>query len=62
MKVVEEEQEARDPWGNSHGSADQLLDFERIMANTRKDDVAVHVRDPLGNIVTPHPLGVILPT
>ena len=31
------------------------------MANTRKDDVAVHVSDPLGNVVKPHLLGVILP-
>ena len=40
---------ARDPWGYSPGSADQLLDFERIRANTRKDEVSVCVKDPLGN-------------
>ena len=52
---------ARDPWGYSPGSADQLLDFERIMANTRKDEVSVSVRDAQGNIVQPRLLGVILP-
>ena len=52
---------ARDPWGYSPGSADQLLDFERIMANTRKDEVSVSVRDARGNIVQPRLLGVILP-
>ena len=31
------------------------------MANNGKSEVAVHVRDPLGNIVTPIPLGVTLP-
>ena len=49
---------ARDPWGYAPGHADELLDFERIMANTRSKEVAVHARDPLGNIVTPIPLGV----
>ena len=52
---------ARDPWGYSLGSADQLLDFERIMANTRKDEVSVYVKDARGNIVKPRLLGVILP-
>ena len=52
---------ARDPWGYSPGSADQLLDFERIMANTRKDEVFVFVKDARGNIVKPRLLGVILP-
>ena len=52
---------ARDPWGYSPGSADQLLDFERIMPNTRKDEVSVRVKHPLGNIVKPRLLGVILP-
>ena len=52
---------ARDPWGYAPGSADQLLDFERIMANTRKDEVSVRVKDALGNIVNPRHLGVILP-
>ena len=52
---------AQDPWGYSPGSADQLLDFERILANTRKDEVSVRVKDPLGNIVKPRLLGVILP-
>ena len=31
------------------------------MANTRKGDVALHVKDPPGNIVKPHLLGIILP-
>ena len=31
------------------------------MANTRKYDVVVHVRDLLGDMVKPHFLGVILP-
>ena len=31
------------------------------MANTRKDEVSVRVKDPLGNIVKPRLLGVILP-
>ena len=31
------------------------------MANTWGKEVAVQVRDPLGNIVTPIPLGVTLP-
>ena len=31
------------------------------MANTRNKALAVRVRDPLGNIVTPSPLGVTLP-
>ena len=52
---------ARDPWGYSPGSVDQLLGFERIMAITRKDEVSVLVKDPLGNIVKPRLLGVILP-
>ena len=52
---------ARDPWGYSPGSADELLDFERIMANTRKDEVSVSLRDARGNIVKPRLLGVILP-
>ena len=51
---------ARDPWRYSPRSADQPLNHERIMANTRKDDLAVHVKDPLGNVVKPHLLGVIL--
>ena len=51
---------ARDPWGYSPGSADQLLDFERIMANTRKDEVSVSVRDARWNIVKPRLMGVIL--
>ena len=51
---------ARDPWGYAPGSADQLLDFERIMANTRKDEVSVRVKGALGNIVKPRLLGVIL--
>ena len=42
VEAMEEAQE--DPWGYSPGSADQLLHLlERIMANTRKDDVAVCV-------------------
>ena len=57
-KAWKKNKRARDPWGYSPGGAEQLLDFERIMANTRKDDVAVHVRDSLGNVVTPHLLGV----
>ena len=52
---------ARSPWGYALGSANQLLDFERIMANTRKDEVSVRVKDALGNIVKPRLLGVILP-
>ena len=36
---------ARDPWGYAPGSADRLLDFERIMANTRKDEVSVRVKE-----------------
>ena len=52
---------ARDPWGYAPGSADHLLDFECIMANTRKKEVALHVKDSLGNIVTPIPLEVTLP-
>ena len=52
---------ARSPWGYALGSADQLLDFERIMANTRKDEVSVRVKGALGNIVKPRLLGVILP-
>ena len=52
---------ARDPWGYAPGSADQLLDFERIMANTRNDEVSVRVKDAQGNIVKPRLLGVILP-
>ena len=52
---------ARDPWGYSPGTADQLLDFERIMANNRKDEVSVSLRDARGNIVKPRLLGVILP-
>jgi hypothetical protein len=52
---------ARDPWGYQPGSADQLLDFERIMANNRKDEVSVSLRDARGNIVKPRLLGVILP-
>ena len=51
---------ARDPWGYSPGSEDQMLDFERIMATTRKDEVSVSVRDARGNIVKPRLLGVIL--
>ena len=31
------------------------------MANTRKDEVSVYVKDALGNIVKPRLLGVILP-
>ena len=52
---------ARDPWEYAPGSANQLLDFERIMANTRKDEVSVRVKDALGNIVKPRLLGIILP-
>ena len=52
---------ARDPWGYSPGRSDHLLDFELIMANTRKDEVSVSVRDARGNIVQPRLLGVILP-
>ena len=52
---------ARNPWGYAPSSADQLLNFERIMANTRKDEVLVRVKDPLGNIVKPRLFGVILP-
>ena len=51
---------ARDPWGYSPGSADQLLDFKRIMA-TRKDELSVRVKDPPGNIAKARLLGVILP-
>ena len=60
-KPCKKHKRARDPWGYSLGSADQLLDFERIMANTRKDEVSVRVKYPLGNIVKPRLLGVILP-
>ena len=52
---------ARVPWGYQPRSADQLLDFERIMANKRKDEVSVSLRDARGNIVKPRLLGVILP-
>ena len=52
---------ARDPLGCSPGGADQLLVFERIMANTRKDEVVVRVNDPLGKIAKARLLGVILP-
>ena len=52
---------ARDPWEYSPGNADELLDFERIMANNRKDEVSVSLRDARGNIVKPRLLGVILP-
>ena len=52
---------ARDPWGYAPGSANQLLDFERIMANTREDQVSIYVKDAPGNIVKPRLLGVILP-
>ena len=48
---------ARDPWGYSPGSADQLLDFERIRANTQKDEVSVCVKDPLGNYCETPPSG-----
>ena len=51
---------ARDPWGYAPGSADQLLDFERIMANTRKDVVSVRVKDAQANVVKPRLPGVIL--
>ena len=60
-KLWKKHNRARDPWGYFLGSADQLLAFECIMANTRKDDVVVHVTDPLRNTVKPHLLGVILP-
>ena len=52
---------ARDPWGYQPRSADELLDFERIMANNRKDEVSVSLRDARGNIVNTRLLGVILP-
>ena len=45
----------------SRAQPELLLDLERIMANTRKDEVSVRVKDPLGNIVKPRLLGVILP-
>ena len=51
---------ARDPWGYAPGHADELLDFERIMANTRGKEVVVQVKDPPLNIVTPISLGVTL--
>ena len=31
------------------------------MANTRKDEVSVRVKDPVGNVVNPRLLVVILP-
>ena len=46
---------ARDSGGYASSHADHLLNFEHIMANTLKSEVAVHVKDPLGNIVTPIP-------
>ena len=54
-------QRARGPWGYAPGHADQLLDLWRIMASTPNEEVAVHVRDPPANIVTPIPLGATLP-
>ena len=38
-KPWKRDKRARDPWGYAPGSADQFLDFERIMANARKDEV-----------------------
>ena len=60
LKPWRRHKRARDQWVYSPGSADQLLDFERIMANTRKDEVSVSVRDARGNIVQPRLLEVIL--
>ena len=59
-EALEEGKRARDHWGYAPGHAYQLLDWEQIKANTLKKALAVQVRDPLGNIVTPKSLGVTL--
>ena len=61
VDALEEGQEGTLTWGNAAGHADQLLDWERIMANTRSKAPPVQVRDPLGNIVTPPTLEATLP-
>ena len=60
VEALEKGKRARDPWGDGPGHADQVLDWERIMANTRNKALAMHVTDQLGNFVTPRSLGVTL--
>ena len=51
---------ASDPWGFSPGHSDHWLGWVCVMANTRKDALAVHLRDVHGNADTSRPLGVTL--
>ena len=51
---------ALDPWGFSAPQSDQLLDWERIMANKRVGTLEMRVRLEVGDVEPKH-LGVTLP-